>query len=121
MDEQEARLLNGVEEVVADNRRKLDEQDANVTSLRARLSEGADSMNRAVATGDINSVVLHGKRLEDASAQLRESEALVQAMDTAVGGTLPTEAADNAIKNLCLSGGHAPSLGNGNYVPGSPA
>lgn len=26
-----------------------------------RLSERADSMNRAVATGDINSVVLHGK------------------------------------------------------------
>lgn len=122
MEEQEARLLNGVEEVVADNRRKIEEQDATVTGLRARLSEGADSMNRAVATGDINGVVLHGKRLEEASAHLRESDSIIQTMDTAVGGTLPTEAAENAIKNLCLSGGHAPSLGQtGHFVATSPS
>lgn len=112
MDEQESRLLNGVEEVVASSRHKIDDQEANVTALRARLSEGADSMNRAVATGDINGVVLHGKRLEEASLNLREADAIIQSMDTNVGGTLPTEAAENAVKNLCLSGGHAPALGN---------
>merc|ERR1712193_366547 len=92
-------------------------QDANVTSLRARLSEGADSMNRSVATGDINGVVMHGKRLEEASAQLREAESIIEAMDTALGGTLPIESAENAIKNLQLSGGHAPGLGTSTYVP----
>jgi RNA recognition motif-containing protein len=120
LDEQEARLLSGVEEVVANSRRMIDEQDANVTSLRSRLSEGADCMNRSVATGDINGVVLHGKRLEESSAQLRESEAIVQAMDTALGGTLPIESAENAIKNLTLSGGHAPGLGSSTYIPHSP-
>lgn len=112
MDEQEARLLNGVEEVVASSRHKIEEQDANVTGLRARLSEGADSMNRSVATGDINGVVLHGKRLEEASQQLREAESIVATMSTAVGGVLSTETTDNAIKNLSLSGGHAPALGS---------
>jgi len=121
MDEQEARLLGGVEEQVAASRRQLDDHDANVTSLRARLSEGADSMNRSVATGDINGVVAHGKRLEEASAQLRELEAIIAAMDTSLGGTLPTEAADNAIKNLQLSGGRAPGLGSSSYTaPPSP-
>lgn len=120
MDEQEARLLSGVEEQITYHRRQLDEQDANVTSLRARLSEGADSMNRSVATGDINGVVMHGKRLEESSGQLREAESVIAAMDTAVGGTLPTESADNAIKNLQLSGGHAPSLGSSTYIAPSP-
>jgi len=121
MDEQEARLLNGVEEQVSQSRHKLDEQESNVTSLRARLSEGADSMNRSVATGDINGVVMHGKRLEDASGQLHETESIIATMDTAVNGTLPTEAVENAVKNLCLSGGHAPSLGYAtHYSPPSP-
>jgi len=112
LDEQETRLLNGVEEVVASSRRMIDEQDANVTSLRSRLSEGADCMNRSVATGDINGVVMHGKRLEEASGMLREAESIVASMDTALGGTLPIESAENAIKNLTLSGGHAPGLGS---------
>jgi len=117
MDEQEARLLSGVEEVVSSSRRVIDEQDANVTSLRSRLSEGADCMNRSVSTGDINGVVMHGKRLEEASGMLREAEAVITSMDTALGGTLPIEAAENAIKNLTLSGGHAPSLGTSTYMP----
>merc|ERR1711939_414616 len=121
MDEQEARLLSGVEEQVAHSRRLLDEHDATVTSLRARLSEGADAMNRSVATGDINGVVMFGKRLEEASAQLREEEATISQMDTSIGGTLPTEAADNAIKNLTLSGGHAPALGSSMYMPPPPS
>jgi len=121
MDEQEARLLGGVEEQVAASRRQLDEHDANITALRARLSEGADSMNRSVATGDINGVVAHGKRLEEASAQLRESEAIIAAMDTSLGGSLPTEAADNAIKNLQLSGGHAPGLGMSTHYTAPPS
>merc|ERR1711904_266366 len=108
MDDQESRLLMGVEEQVSYHRRQLDEQDANVTSLRARLSEGADSMNRSVATGDINGVVMHGKRLEESSGHLREAEQVIASMDTAIGGTLPTEQADNAIKNLTLSGGMHP-------------
>merc|ERR1711939_849953 len=120
MDEQEARLLNGVEEQVSQSRHKLDEQESNVTSLRARLSEGADSMNRSVATGDINGVVMHGKRLEESSGHLREAEQVIASMDTAIGGTLPTEQADNAIKNLTLSGGHAPTLGSSTYVAPSP-
>jgi hypothetical protein len=120
LEEQEGRLLSGVEEVVSTSRRMIEEQDANVTSLRARLSEGADCMNRSVATGDINGVVMHGKRLEEASAQLRESESMIAAMDTALGGALPIESAENAIKNLTLSGGHAPGLGSSVYVPHSP-
>merc|ERR1711959_870222 len=120
MDEQEARLLGGVEEQVAASRRQLDEHDANITALRARLSEGADSMNRSVATGDINGVVMHGKRLEESSGHLREAEQVIASMDTAIGGTLPTEQADNAIKNLTLSGGHAPTLGSSTYVAPSP-
>merc|ERR1712159_768299 len=77
-------------------------------------------MGRSVATGDINGVVMHGKRLEESSARLREAESVIAAMDTAVGGTLPTESADNAIKNLQLSGGHAPSLGSSTYIAPSP-
>ena len=36
MDEQEARLLSGVEEVASGSRRAIDEQEANVSNLRAR-------------------------------------------------------------------------------------
>jgi hypothetical protein len=121
LDEQEARLLSGVEEVVSGSRRMIDEQEANVTNLRSRISEGADSMNRSVATGDINGVVMHGKRLEESSLHLREAEAIIQSMDTALGGALPVEQAENAIKNLTLSGGHAPGLGSSVYVPSPPS
>jgi hypothetical protein len=78
-------------------------------------------MNRSVATGDINGVVMHGKRLEEASLHLREAEAIIQSMDTALGGALPVEQAENAIKNLTLSGGHAPGLGSSVYVPSPPS
>jgi len=77
-------------------------------------------MNRSVSTGDINGVVQHGKRLEEASLHLREAEAIVQSMDTSIGGSLPTETAENAIKNLTLSGGSAPGLGSSNYVASPP-
>jgi hypothetical protein len=120
LDEQEARLLSGVEEQVSSSRRQLDDSEANVTSLRARLSEGADGMNRAVAVGDVNGVVMQSKRLEDASVQLREAEAVIAAMDTSLGGTLPIEAAENAVKNLQLSGARAPGLGSSSYMPSSP-
>jgi hypothetical protein len=36
MEEQEARLMNGVEEVISTSRRMLDEQNANIQNLETR-------------------------------------------------------------------------------------
>ena len=41
-------------------------------------------MQKAVAVGDINNVVVHGKRLEESSRGLKEQEQIMNAMDTQV-------------------------------------
>eukprot|EP00658_Telonema_sp_P-2_P029015 TRINITY_DN2212_c0_g1_i1.p1 TRINITY_DN2212_c0_g1~~TRINITY_DN2212_c0_g1_i1.p1 ORF type:complete len:311 (-),score=89.51 TRINITY_DN2212_c0_g1_i1:356-1288(-) len=112
LDEREAQLLGGVEEVYHSNKKTLDDTEHNITQLRAGLASSADGMQKAVAIGDINNVVVHGKRLEEASGQLKQQEGLVHAMDTGIGGSLPIEATAHSITNLALAGGNAPSAGN---------
>lgn len=124
LDEREAQLLSGVEDVYANNRKVLDECESHIAQLRSRLAESADGMQKAVAVGDINNVVINGKRLEESSKALKEQEQIMNAMDTQIGGTLPTEGADHSIRNLTLSGGHAPGAGNAvvpatNYTTGA--
>jgi len=116
MEEQEARLMNGVEE----SSRPADEcstsrtqtyrtwkpghhgpsctaalsavnivvaiflsNPPNFALLRARLASGAQAMNNAVQTGEIQKVVENGKALEIASSQLREAETTIAHMDIA--------------------------------------
>jgi len=117
LDEREAQLLSGIEDVYAQNSKTLAETESNIAQLRSRLAESADGMQKAVAVGDINNVVVHGKRLEESSRGLKEQEQIMNAMDTQIGGALPCEGADHSIRNLSLTGGHAPGAGNGAPAP----